>query len=205
MSTSSPLTSHSERLFVNTFAPAACGPFCTHYRLCCQKHNGGMSLGAICCWWWVSKQKIYLLWILLLTPGEGNGHLFQYSCLENSLDRGPWWAIVHEVSESDKTEHTHAHTPLNISALFILFFSKFRSPLRIPHLLGFLSYLVSIKLLPKPAFLSIAIESISDFILSKNLIIIIKTTNTYWVPKIHQALFWELTVLTYLAFSEQFY
>ena len=137
--------------------------------------------------------------------GEGNGHLFQYSCLENSLDRGPWWAIVHEVSESDKTEHTYAHTPLNISALFILFFSKFRSPLRIPHLLGFLSYLVSIKLLPKPAFLSIAIESISDFILSKNLIIIIKTTNTYWVPKIHQALFWELTVLTYLAFSEQFY
>ena len=34
-----------------------------------------------------------------------------------------------------------------------------------PHLLGFLSYLVSIKLLPKPAFLSIAIESISDFTL----------------------------------------
>ena len=27
-------------------------------------------------------------------PGKGNGHPFQYSCLENSMDRGAWWAIV---------------------------------------------------------------------------------------------------------------
>ena len=40
-------------------------------------------------------------------PGVGNGIMFQYSCLENSMDRGAWWAIVHEVSESDTTEHTH--------------------------------------------------------------------------------------------------
>ena len=26
-------------------------------------------------------------------PGEGNGNPLQYSCLENSLDRGAWWAI----------------------------------------------------------------------------------------------------------------
>ena len=29
------------------------------------------------------------------SPGEGNGYPLQYSCLENSLDRGAWWAIVH--------------------------------------------------------------------------------------------------------------
>ena len=29
------------------------------------------------------------------SPGEGNGHLPQYSCLENSMDRGSWWATVH--------------------------------------------------------------------------------------------------------------
>ena len=29
------------------------------------------------------------------TPGEGNGYPFQYSCLENSMDRGVWQAIVH--------------------------------------------------------------------------------------------------------------
>ena len=30
-------------------------------------------------------------------PGEGNGHPIQYSCLENPMDRGAWWAIVHGV------------------------------------------------------------------------------------------------------------
>ena len=33
------------------------------------------------------------------SPGEGNGNPLQYSCLENSMDRGAWWAIVHEVTE----------------------------------------------------------------------------------------------------------
>ena len=31
------------------------------------------------------------------SPGVGNGNLLQYSCLENFMDRGVWWAIVHEV------------------------------------------------------------------------------------------------------------
>ena len=33
-------------------------------------------------------------------PGEGNGYPVQYSCLENSMDRGDWKAIVHGVAES---------------------------------------------------------------------------------------------------------
>ena len=39
-------------------------------------------------------------------PGRGNGNPFQYSCLENPVDRGAWWAIVHGVSESNMTEVT---------------------------------------------------------------------------------------------------
>ena len=39
------------------------------------------------------------------SPGEGNGHPLQYSCLKNSMDRGARWATVHEVAESDITEH----------------------------------------------------------------------------------------------------
>ena len=31
------------------------------------------------------------------SPGEGNGSLLQYSCMENSMDRQAWQAIVHEV------------------------------------------------------------------------------------------------------------
>ena len=29
------------------------------------------------------------------SPGEGNGNPLQYSCLENSMDRGAWWVAVH--------------------------------------------------------------------------------------------------------------
>ena len=34
------------------------------------------------------------------SPEEGNGNPLQYSCLENSMDRGAWWATVHEVAKS---------------------------------------------------------------------------------------------------------
>ena len=37
-------------------------------------------------------------------PGGGHGNPLQYSCLENPLDRGAWWAIVHGVTESNITE-----------------------------------------------------------------------------------------------------
>ena len=34
------------------------------------------------------------------SPGGGNGNQLQHSCLENSMDRGAWWATVHGVTES---------------------------------------------------------------------------------------------------------
>ena len=34
------------------------------------------------------------------SPGEGNGYPLQYSCLENPMSRGAWWATVHGVSKS---------------------------------------------------------------------------------------------------------
>ena len=34
------------------------------------------------------------------SPGEGNGNPLQYSCLEKSMDRRVWWAIVHGVAKS---------------------------------------------------------------------------------------------------------
>ena len=34
------------------------------------------------------------------SPGEGNGNQLQYSCLENPMDRGAWWATVPGVARS---------------------------------------------------------------------------------------------------------
>ena len=34
------------------------------------------------------------------SPGEGHGNPPQYSCLENPMDRGAWWATIHRVTQS---------------------------------------------------------------------------------------------------------
>ena len=44
-------------------------------------------------------------------PGEENGNPLQYSCLENSMDRGAWWATVHGVAKS-QTEQLNKHACL---------------------------------------------------------------------------------------------
>ena len=51
------------------------------------------------------------------SPGGGNGNPFQYSCLENPMDRGAWRATVHGVTQSQTrlkrlSTHTHTHTRL---------------------------------------------------------------------------------------------
>ena len=40
------------------------------------------------------------------SPGEGNGNPLQYSCLENPMDGGAWWATVHGVAKS-RTRLSH--------------------------------------------------------------------------------------------------
>ena len=53
-------------------------------------------------------------WSLWFSFGEGNGNPLQYSCLENPMSRGAWWAAVHGVSKSrtwlsDFTFTFHCH------------------------------------------------------------------------------------------------
>ena len=54
------------------------------------------------------------------SPGGENGNPRQYSCLENSKDRGARWATVHGVSESDRTD-TQVSQQVSISCIFIIF------------------------------------------------------------------------------------
>ena len=42
------------------------------------------------------------------SPGGGNGNPVQFSCLGNPMDRGVWWATVHEVTKSRTRLNTHA-------------------------------------------------------------------------------------------------
>jgi len=45
--------------------------------------------------------QLFCYWFLLVYySGEGNGTPLQYSCLENTMDRGAWWAAVHGVTRS---------------------------------------------------------------------------------------------------------
>ena len=58
--------------------------------LCFNGHGLQYNLGQIMCY----------LQLLAGYFGEGNGTPLQYSCLENPMDRGAWWAAVHGVAES---------------------------------------------------------------------------------------------------------
>ena len=46
------------------------------------------------------------------SPGEGTGNPLQYSCLENPMDGGAWWATVHGVAKSRTrlSDFTHLQT-----------------------------------------------------------------------------------------------
>ena len=44
------------------------------------------------------------------SPGGGHGYPFQFSCLENSMDREAWRAIVHGVAKIGQLTHTYTHT-----------------------------------------------------------------------------------------------
>ena len=49
------------------------------------------------------------------SPGGGNGNPLQYFSLENSMNRGTWWATVYGIAESATTETTTSHDGLPFS------------------------------------------------------------------------------------------
>ena len=55
------------------------------------------------------------------SPGEGNGNSFQYSCLENPMDGGTWWATVHGVAKSLTRLSDFTHSLKGFRSLYFCF------------------------------------------------------------------------------------
>ena len=82
------------------------------------------------------------------SPGVGNGNRLHHSCLENPIDRGAWWTIVHGVAKSWaqlSDWHLSTDTPLNSE--------------RPPHITGTYS----------PLFLPLHLDSISLFVVVQSI------------------------------------
>ena len=73
--------------------------------LCCHEHSISEAGSNTC----------DLRAVTYITPWNGN--LLQYSCLENAMERGAWWATVHNHKELDMSEwlSTHAHKHISLS------------------------------------------------------------------------------------------
>ena len=72
------------------------------------------------------------------SPGERHVNPLQYSCLENPMDRGAWWAIDHGMAKSAVAEHTCSMLELAVFySLCDMFFPSDRIPLNtfVPQLL----------------------------------------------------------------------
>ena len=77
------------------------------------RHSSGLP------WWLSCKESAYnagdvgLISETGRSPGEGNGNPLQYSCLENSMNRGAWRATVHAVARVRHDLPTKTTTPFN--------------------------------------------------------------------------------------------
>ena len=93
------------------------------------------------------------------SPGEGNRNPFPYSCLENPMDRGAWWATVHRVAESQTRRkqvsmHAHMHRYIFLLALSTFLLDKHHaSNAIVPRTCSVLSHLHSLCLCSDPSFL----------------------------------------------------
>ena len=60
------------------------------------------------------------------SPRVGNGNPFQYSCLENSMDREAWWNTIHGVAKTPTQLSKHEHSLWKIHPNWVTDFQGFR-------------------------------------------------------------------------------
>ena len=75
------------------------------------------------------------------SPGGGHGNPLQYSCLENPMDRGAWWATIHRVAKSwirMRQLSTHIYLYISLSVYIYCFLDSF--PLQVSVILYIYTY-----------------------------------------------------------------
>ena len=72
---------------------------CSAHYAKCLKHCVLKAFSIMASTEWALKSTVLVMGILN-SPGEGHGNPLQCSCLDNSMDRGAWWATVHAVAKS---------------------------------------------------------------------------------------------------------
>ena len=73
------------------------------------------------------------------SPAEGNGYPLQYSCLENSMERGVWWATIHGVAKSQtrlNNSHTLSLLTYDVEHVFVYPFVFHYFKILLPNLCG---------------------------------------------------------------------
>ena len=75
------------------------------------------------------------------SPGRGHDNPIQYSCLENTIDRGAWWAMDHlsplSHKKSEMLKELSTHTPFKVAhTLWSVFLSRLLSPFEMDHILS---------------------------------------------------------------------
>ena len=65
------------------------------------------------------------------STGERNGNALQYSCLENTMDRGAWWATIHGVTKSrTRLSDSTTTTELSYTLKILLHLGRARDLIR---------------------------------------------------------------------------
>ena len=85
---------------------------------------GGTNSKESACQWRTHKRHGFDPWVWKI-PRGGNGNPLQYSCLENPMDRGAWWATVHRGTKSQTklkwlSMHTHSFIMFFISGRLVV-------------------------------------------------------------------------------------
>ena len=79
---------------------AICVHMYKHIVCMCMCSCAGVYIKYVCACTYVCIKYVYAYICVCLYIGEGNDTPLQYSCLENPMDRGAWWATVHGVVKS---------------------------------------------------------------------------------------------------------